>query len=283
MRYFLLAFCFFLFFSSCQREARNTEQAAPDAPVLATEAVGRFTPLADNERFAVLHLGASRPGADVVRPSFMTFYAVRNNDITDITELFTWENVLVPGADDPQFTSDFRTAFFRVRAQEPLPFPLYALYMANGSTGEIKRLPILVPSAIGGNFRVTKDGKFAAYPRGGQGGQAASVLISVFDIEAETMTQLTWRVTERGFGGWLIFRSDNGFMIHRTGEGGDPLAIAELDPATMELRTLWDNTDWSKNQDDIPIPPNYHSMLEGSLWVDDVVLQWRDPNVRLRR
>ena len=59
--------------------------------VLAAEVVGRFSPLNDNERFAyALERVPDAQGQWLLRLD-MTMFAVRNNDINDTSELFTWE------------------------------------------------------------------------------------------------------------------------------------------------------------------------------------------------
>jgi len=272
MRYYLLVLSFFLFFASCQRGNRNTEPPTLYAPVSTTEVVARFAPLAENERFAFTRRNFSRPG--VGGQTNFTFYVVRNNDINDVTQLFTFEDA---GSSGPQFTSDLRTAFIMThgRFADPPPPPNNPnpFLMIDGNVGEIRRLPegIWREGAIS---RVSKDGRYTAFLIERDAiNYRDQVNIFVFDIETETRRQFTWRINSPLQGVWRIFRFENVFRIYAH-DDGYIAAVAELDPATMELRTLWDRTNENHGW-------NLPNFFENEEWVDDVLGQPWNPNVRL--
>jgi len=287
MRNFLFAFCLLLFFNSCQN--RNTDGAASYTSALTTEVVGRFAPLNDNERFAYALEGAW--DADGVFMRNLIMFAVRDNNINDISELFIWESV--SDSRGVQFASDFRTVFFvQWRNQRPgEPFAdhhaFHSLFMANGATGKIKRLPVRVTDTL----RVAKDGRLVAFidpwlrtATGERTGlwDLERANIFVFDIETESMTQLTWRVSSPITGGWNLVRYGNIFVISGDLEGGYHAAAAELNPSTMELITLWDRTNREMPYpiDRIPSLPSHFFDDVGQL-TDDDLRQSFDPNVRL--
>jgi len=250
------------------------QEATQDTIILPANEIIRFTPLADSERFTYSIQGRK-----------LALYAVRNNDLEDISELFTWENVGFHGV---QFTSDFRKCFFTVRVLPPhrsgtpllnYHFKRY-LYTANGETGEIRRLPFY----IAGVFRVSKDGRFVGFthpwrqPDFGNNSMWYThdhINIFLFDIKTETMTHFEWQIDGIIEGSWHFLRFDNVFRIYGVGEGGFIGAVAELDPATMELSTLWDITGMSA--DEGKLVPFDES------WEDDVYVQIRNPTVRLQR
>jgi len=253
-----------------------------DSATVATAETISFTPLADNERFAyTMPLIFDSDGH--VRGA-MRLYAVRNNDIDDVSELFTWEEAIWQSI---QFTSDLRKCFFAMRVlpphrtQEPLlvsHFKRY-LYVADGSTGEVRRLPVQVMP----RFRVSKDGRFVSFINNWQlpyfeknifYSEWEQANIFLFDIETETMSQFIWRTNSRISGSWDVFRFDNVFRIYAIAEGGTYIAAAaELDLATMELTTLWDMTGLLGGHQ----IPYYDDLL------DDVALQEWNPNIRLQR
>ena len=234
----------------------------------------RFAPLGDNDRFAyAIQTVRNDAGRGVHK---MTVYAARNNDIEDITELFSWMDVRY--GEVIQFTSDFRKGFFLAiqRGENPHIWT-HNLYMANGLTGEIRRLL----TDTGSLLRASKDGRFVGFLGRGQVGE--SVNIFLFDIASETIVgEFEWRTEWPVSGGWDIFRFDNGFRIYGTWERGQIIAVAELDPDTMELRTLWDGTGSEIDVDWV------HSILSNPTradddWNDDVVRQRRDPTIQLQR
>jgi hypothetical protein len=210
---------------------------------LTAEVVARFTPLADNERFAFT-FEMIRPtiiGISSIPPIWavweLTLYAVRNNDIEDRRELITWEDV--GDTAGVQFTSDLRTVFFTVRQRVP-PTPFQLLYMVNGSTGEVKKMPIEVRLP----WRASKDGRFVAFLKEG-GGRSQEANISVFEVETGAITHLVWKANMRLEDGWALFMDENIFLIRGGFEKGRVATLAELDPVTMKLRTLMDITDWN--------------------------------------
>jgi len=271
---------------SCYRDAASSVDAIEVLNIKAAEyeiipidniadnvprlAITRFTPLGENERFAYTD------------DAGVTLYAVRNNDIEDISELVflgdaMWHSV--------QFTSDLRRSFFarwRLPSDLPLRYRVRSpIYMANGETGEIKRLPIDADHW----FRVSNDGRFVGFidpyvrselENNRRITEREQANVFIFDIEAETMTEFQWRTNARADGGWHIHRFDNGFRIYGLTERGDHImAAAEIDLSTMELTTLWDRT--AGSDDTTPLP------FFGDDWFDDVSLQFRNPNVRLQR
>jgi len=229
----------------------------------------------------------------------MTLYAVRDNDIEDRRELFLWENV-----DDThgvQFTSDFRTVFFTEREAIP-PTAFKPLYKANGVTGEVKRLPmgVMLP------WRASKDGRFIAFINWWQQTDFLNreqANIFVYEVETGEMTQLLWRVNMPLEGGWILSRYENIFLIRGGMDQGGVAAIAELNPATMELKTLVDVTDWYNQigtaagivylfpnllfRGDVLVDLQAITTADTvALWeiniVDDVSFQSINPNVRLQ-
>ena len=308
MRSFLLIFTALAVFSgvSCHRAAPApavAEVISPETPVagsigiqvpaaLPTGEITRFAPLDGNERFAYSlwnRLVDSRPHAVF----FMELYAVRENNIEDRRLLFTWEDM--DAGLSVQFSSDFRTVFFVSWGEDAYSGWLF-LYMADGATGEVRRLPTRVLSS----WRVTKDGRFVAFLDTWQRSDTGERIprhnkeqanIFVFDVEAETTTQLVWRINRPIDGGWRLLRFDNVFNIHGTFERGTVAAVAELNPATMELKSLWDSPvggppgnllglgEWGMTE------WGFEGWLDedGGFGQDDVVLQWQNPNVSLQR
>jgi len=255
---------------------------------LPAEVVARFSPLQDNERFAFAIQAVSSEQVNMQRK--VIFYAVTNNDIENISKLFTWENVIDNGG--IQFTSNFRTAFFAVRGERRQPNePLLnhhffnSLYMANGDTGEIKKV---MPNVML-SFRVSKDGRFVGFINGWRlldfennifshrERQRANIFI--FDIKNNTMRQFEWGISRpmsEGF--WSIRRVDNIFRIYAVARGGYILAVADLAPTEMQLRTLWDRAYLEETFEIISLPN-----IDAPGWYDDISFQFRNPNVRLQR
>ena len=232
----------------------------------------RFIPLGYNERFAYsMQTVRNDEGRGWER---MTLYTVRNNDIEDISDLFSWENVEPRGV---QFTADHRMCFFLVRDVVRWGFIwTHNLYMANGLTGEVRRLL----SDTGPLLRVSKDGRFVSFLGRDRAGE--SVDIFLFDIASETIVgEFEWRTEWPVSGGWDIFRFDNVFRIYGTWERGQIIAVAELDPETMELRTLWDKT-VAERDGDWEFIVSQPTRADDD-WNDDVVRQRRDPTIQLQR
>jgi len=251
--------------------------------VFSAEIVAQFTPLEDSERFAysVENVRSPRGGG----MWNMTLYSVRNNDIDNVSELFVWEDVTWAGI---QFTGDFRIAFFFARQRPEASPPARNLYMANGNTGEITKI---MSNRDGTGFRVTKDGRFIGFIGGwdspGYERSSSPHLgrrqrnIFVFDIQNETMERITWSIDWFVDGGWSLFRFDNIFRIYAQQEGGGIRAVAELNPATMELRTLWDMSDPEYVLS--PVPTLSFGAGVHCEWQDDVVHQRSNPDIRLQR
>ena len=87
-----------------------------NSPQVSTNIVGdvvaRFTPLSANERFAYSiqnqHAWSESNRLPMMHWQKMTAYAVRDNNIEDVTKLFLWEPVRLHFI---QFTSDFKKCF----------------------------------------------------------------------------------------------------------------------------------------------------------------------------
>jgi tricorn protease-like protein len=243
---------------------------------VAEDVVARFTPLNDGERFAYTFESVRSPSGFLMRN--MTLYTMRNNDIQDISYLFTWEDIVW---NHIQFTNDFRKAFFiDLRRSEG---DARTLYMAVGATGEVKK--ILQNDSLRAGFRVSKDGKFIVFvgsqflSPSGRSHEDERAIIAVYDIENGIMAEIEWRPHRPPYrdpiGGWTVHRFDNIFRIYADIEMGFIGAIAELDPTTLELTTLW-NCFSVSGLDSWP-------RISDEDWQDDVVLQHRNPNIRLQR
>jgi len=234
-----------------------------------------FPPLQDNERFAfyMQTLNENRLFWQKI-----TMYALRNNDAEDITELFTWEPVAGNRHGGIQFTEDLKKFFF----QESTPtfgHRIFHLYFANGITGEIRRLFTDMGHTP---WRVSKDGRFILFQRSAF--NTGYVTLFLFCVENKAIAgELKWRpyltlyMQHSFINGWDIRRFDSIFRIYALGEAASIVAEAELNPLTMELRTLWDE----RSEIEFLAAPYAH---EGS-WVDDVLWQqWNpDPSIRLYR
>jgi hypothetical protein len=245
--------------------------------VFASEVVARFTPLADNERFAFSNR-QERRGAGW--QNILTIYAVRNNNIADISELFVWEEIRTQ---DLQFTGyDYRTLFFVGISQG------MRLFRADGSSGEVR----LVMDTIPGTFRVSSDGRFVGYinryylPSLEDGIRLIDweqANIFVFDIENGITEQFFWRPQRPSFEGlyWRIFRFGDGFRIYGILQNGSIVAAAELNPATMVLTTLWD-TPFEALDPILGIHALPNLFEDDEEWMDGVFSIHSDPSIRLR-
>jgi hypothetical protein len=233
--------------------------------------ITRFPPLADNERFAFSEHSVQL--SPVIWQPHITIYAVNDNNIENAVELFTW----AISRNNIQFTSDFRTAFLHVgRYAIPGRVTSFDIYMADGNTGEIRRLL----TDIRGNFRASKDGRFILFQIH-RGWEFAHLFL--FDAKSETIVgEFEWWPENHIPGGdfsqssWAIRRFDNVFRIYALGEHGYIDAVAELNPATLELKMLWNDF----REAGFSRPPNL-SHDEG--WADDVGIQHANPNIMLRR
>ena len=244
-------------------ETTDNNGDATQDPAAIPEEITRFTPLNANERFAY-SIENARDNQGQQAWWNITLYAVRNNDINDVTELFTWEDIEWANVN---FTDDLRVCFFLARQRtENMRVWTSDLYMANGFTGEIRRLITdTIPL-----FRVSTDGRFISFLRRNLNEYSANIFL--FDVENEIMAgEFEWRVNGT-VNSWEVFRHENIFRIFGTLMGIDLVAAAELNPATMEFRTLWDKSDITDSRDTIHV--------DG--WRDDVSRLFRDPNIRLR-
>jgi len=246
-------------------ETTNSNVDATQDSAAIPEEITRFTPLNANERFAY----STENARDNEGRGWwnITLYAVRNNDINDVTELFTWEDI---DWSRVNFTDDLRVCFFIDYNHIKRDFNwTHNLYMANGFTGEVRRLI----TDISPLFRASTDGRFISFLRRNLNEYSANIFL--FDVENEIMAgEFEWRVNSR-INTWVLYRFDNIFRIYGTNEGGGILAAAELNPSTMELVTLWDKID----DDDLIYLPN---LFLDDGWQDDVSRLFRDPNIRLR-
>ena len=240
----------------------------------------RFTPLSGNERFA-FSIRNFEPISGRRNIWSMTLYAVQENNIAAISELFTWEDLIWSSI---QFTSDFRRAFFRAEnnlaiwsgiQRDP---NLFRLYMADGNTGEIT---LLLSDFNDSSFRASNDGKFILLQRSIW--RSGYVTLYLFDVESRAIiAELVWQPPQElvlpdgqsFIEGWAIRRVDNQFQILAEGEIGGILAAALFDPVTLDLQTLW--TDF-RTLGLFEAPSIYGN------WDDDVILQHNDPNIRLQR
>ena len=242
--------------------------------IMANEATN-FTPLQDNERFAFsLDNVLDNEGRAHWN---MTLYAIKDNDTDSVSELFRWQAVRWW---DIQFTYDLRKSFFvdnsflrsGSRAQAR------SLYMANGVTGEIRRLIADVGSE---RIRVSKDGRFVVF-QGSAG--TGHVNIFLFCVESETIVgEFEWRPNSPEWfhiEGWNLRRFYNFFRIYATANKGIIYMIAELKPETSVLETVWIVWDTIETPEQQPV---WLDINEEGDWQDDVILQHRNPNIRLRR
>ena len=223
-----------------------------------------FTPLADNERFAFYSF--SVPLSPAIHRPDITVFAVRDNNVNDISALFTWENVRFNNA---QFAHDFKKCFFLVDASP------YLLYRANGFTGEIKKVLAL----NNGNWRVSNNGRFVLF-LGNSVVRLPFAHLLIFDVENEAIVgEFEWRPEiDPMFGEvfWEVARFDDIFRIYAIDELSYITAVAEIDPETMILRTLWNDY----RTVGLPSRPSYNHDLK---WVDDIRLQTSNPTVFLQQ
>ena len=266
--------------------AYDSKQAAPVTlpPENVAEVASRFTPLADNERFAFsventrIYLTAENMRfPQGIWVNNMTVYTIRNDNTENISKLFTWEDVIWSSI---QFTSDFKNIFFVPnytyrRIVPTANFPL-CLYIANGYTGEIRRL---LAGVVGNaDYRVSRDGRFVLFQGNENNREFAHLFL--FDVESNVIvSEFEWRPNRHGdldlIEGWTVHRFDNVFRIYAVSEFGFIRAVAELNLATMELETLWNHIDESA----LSSRPNVYD----DDWIDDVSRQHRDPTIWLQR
>jgi len=230
---------------------------------LTAEVTARFTPLADNERLAFSREQIRWGMAGWQHNA--TFYAVRNNDIEDKRELFTQEDVIHHLI---QFTNDFRTVFFTMRGRPPNH--TRPIYVANGSTGEIRRL---IHDAGGGLIKSSVDGRFVGIVITGHLRDNFRI-IRLIDVANESMQEFEFRTTRAVTGGHSIFSYGYGFRIYAIFEGDHIGAVAILDPLAMELNVLWDRTHYSDTIETHLLPTRVIG--------DGLFRQLEDPNIRLR-
>jgi hypothetical protein len=232
--------------------------------------IERFTSLNDNERFAFFLSSVQ----DAERRSRweMTLYAVNADDTENFSELFTRRSVHWV---DIQLANDYRKVFFREAhfVGNAINSPqIHNLYVADGYTGEIRR--VLSDMNVN-SWRVSNDGRFISFIR-----PAPSTChytnIYLFDVENEVIIgEFKWRPNQPEgdmICMWRILRHDNVFRILGLIEFYTIHAVAELNPATMELETLWDTLEMSG----LPSLP----VIRVHGFVDDVDLQ--HANIRSR-
>ena len=268
--------------------SENVEEAADVLHSQMPEAVMRFTPLAENERFA--YFFETRGGTF---PTSLTVYAVQDDDIENAAYLFT-----IDGREGDYstntitLTEDLKTLFFvrwrnpPLRGRRPLPRNVPNLYMANGATGELQRLPVFISSTQWLSFRITRDGRFVVfidpfpdydYESGSFTGSAEShqATIVVYDVEQRTTMRYVWEIEGSIESSWRLTAMGYTFGIFGTMERGGRLARAEFDPASMALKTIYDFTGgWLS---EIP-PPRY----DDDWREDELRIQMENPAIRLR-
>ena len=255
-------------------ENTDNEQETTQVPIEATEnAIIRFTPLADNEQFA---LSLRDMPQSPIRPwSVMTLFAMHNNDFKDVSVLFSREPIPV---EHIQMASNFKKCFFiefdwrEPTGLVPYKHAYHHLYMANGFTGEIRRL-LTTRKMI--TWRVSHDGRFILFLEDQAGGKFTH--LSLFDVESEIIVvEFEWRPYRIGASpieAWEIHRFENIFRISGIGEGGFVLAVAEFDLIKMKLRSRGDfllsDLSWLPNVED-----------EG--WFDDIFIRNNIPPAMLQ-
>jgi len=128
------------------------------------------------------------------------------------------------------FNSDRNT---QRRTEEP-NIRVYDLYLADGFTGEIRRLISDTESMV---FRASKDGRFVAFRNRHHADDF--VIIYLFDVKNEAIVgEFKWRPVGT-VDGWELFRFDNFFRVVGIWQSGAIVAVVELDLSTMELRTVF--------------------------------------------
>ena len=205
-----------------------------------------FTPLANNERFAYTtpHSFNNEGRGQWV----LHLFAVQGGDIENAVPLIAtgsirnWE---------VQFTSDFKKAFF-INIDYPgngISAPdIHSFYMANGLTGEVKRLMVDTSYA---SWRVSRDGQYILFQSFEH--RAGYVNLHLFDVENEAIVdEFIWRPDRPArlnqsapIQAWEIRRHGSIFRIYATTELGFVAAIAEFDPASRQVVTLWSTFEMS--------------------------------------
>jgi hypothetical protein len=204
---------------------------------------------------------------NLVRHTNLVAYAVQDNNLEDIRELFRRERV---SQSLTRISEDLRTIFFL----HLINGTGLHLYMANGTTGEIKKLFI----SDRGMYTVTANGRYVGAiismwrmaPRNGKDGSDGytsvpsdnpdrnkQVLIIIYDTEQGAVKNIVpWNLLGTFHGGRGSIESyDNLFRIRADADGtAGTLAIAELDPETENLTVLWDISD-AEPLAEIPSPP----------------------------
>ena len=260
------------------------QEEVQSVPVPLENAIIKFTPLGDNERFAYSVESVEIYVRDRFRTRVnnMTVYAVRDNDVDNTAELFLWEDV---NQQSIQLTSDLRKVFFMPnhsyrRWTPAINLPL-DIYMADGGTGEIQRVLAGTVNRENSIFRVSQDGKFVLLSeREINYHEFARVLLFLFDVEnGSIINEFEWRIDFYGRNGLVqgfeVGRLDNIFRIIATTELGFITAVAELDPVAMVLQTVW----FGFRDAGLPAQPN----ASDHDWLDDVMFQRRNPSILLRR
>jgi len=260
--------------------------AAQASFAFSSEVVARFTPLDNNERFAYsVRQVRSLTDFRIWIPN-ITVYGVRNNDIENVSELFTQDGVSWGSI---QLTGDLRKIFFLAVPMESYYRPFDSLldgiygpylYMADGSAGEVRRLMADVNLA----FRVTKDGRFIGlvkeldrrmWPRFGAFA-TDRVGILVYNIEAGTMARFEWRANNP-VESWDIYRLGNTFRVTGNFRSIYAIVAVDVDPTAMELRLQWDMSD-----PDLEGPFPFYFGDDDSL-LDDTLFQDGNPSIHLQR
>ena len=248
--------------------------------LLAVE-IHRFTPLEDNERFAYtiqsMHDSEGRSRME------LTLYSVRNNNVGDISQLFRWEHVRWW---DVIFTSDYKKVFFigitRIGSGINAP-QISNLYMANGHTGEIRRI---ISNNLGNApLRVSQDGRFIIFQRLNFRSIDACQFY-LFDVFRETVVgEFIWRPNKPEYfmkpnwpvNGWRFIRVGNIFRIIAIFEASGLLSVADFDPETQTFIALWN---YPEKMLEISFPD--YDGSNALNWLDDIHLQKEDRNIMLR-
>jgi hypothetical protein len=209
--------------------------------------ITRFTPLQDNEQFAVSYLNMrSQVGNPAILRDWqrLVIFAMRNNDIEDISELFTWDHFQGPTF---QFTRDFQRVFFMDRNwnADISPSPIRNLFMADGRAGEIRRLLTDTEIVRHTGWRVSKDGRFVSFAEHVPS-RAYVLRLVLFDVESKAIVgEFEWQPTSEraliNIQGWTIRRFGDIFRMLGVSEIGSIDAVVEFDPVTMEFTMLWDD------------------------------------------
>jgi len=252
--------------------AENDLTQSPAAP-LANE-ITIFTPLNDNEQFAINFQAV--PQAFVLPWNVMTIFAMRDNDFQDVSVLFSREPVHVH---DVQFANNFKKCFFMEEdwrhPDKTIPYIHVHrhIYMANGFTGEIRRLLSNIGSVL---WRVSHDGRFIGFIDANSHREYTH--INLFDVENGVMIgQFGWKPTMTGAGhvfGWQIHRFENIFRVSAFDEVGVVATAAELDLFTLELTPLL--------RDDILQGQTFMPHIDEDIWRDDIFVRNNIPLAILR-